>query len=212
MYAQNLLVTFSAPEETDLMLMVKEYFQGVGDLAGVTFQVESMPHDRSEERLLGGHIDGDIARAPFVYENDDRAIYTNYPILVTTFLIFTKDTSIDPQNIETFRNKSLVISRGNKVVAQWVESNNLKVDSIAGDAHKAFGMIDLDRVDYSIQAEILKVEILDHPYIKVLPQPLFKTPFYLVLNVKHKDLEPIITSAIKDMAESGRTAKIFRSK
>ena len=115
-------------------------------------------------------------------------------------------------DLNTLRQMNFVLTFGAKAVERWVEKTDIKNIIYANNVEVAFKMIQLGRADLFVGTEVYTSIISGNPEfsdIKVISQPLFSVPLYMVLSKKNIDLEPAITAAIKELAESGRTSKIF---
>jgi polar amino acid transport system substrate-binding protein len=210
--SQTLTGAFYASEDSAIFALVQQWAEEVGQKAGITFLIESIPFDRAKQRLLSGLIDADISRSKYAYGDDDRVIYTSHPSFRTPFVIYSKLDSIDSQNIESFKKLSLVTTRSNFAVNDWIEKNQLYDIIYVDSIEIALRMIEMNRADYYVGPYVyLKVLGLNPEFsgIKVISPPVFILLTYIVLNNKYKDLEPAISAAMKQMVESGRTAEIF---
>lgn len=211
--AQVLKTSFSAPRDSYMFNAVKLWLEELSELSGMEFQLLNIPISRSESELLSGNIDADIGRTIYVYGNDDRVIYVKYPIYQMQYHIFTKNISSD--DVDKLMKYKIVINRGNRLMEHWVKENNITNVINTKDAYTAFLLIALDRADYFLGPATYVSYIEDNisfREIKRLDPPLMLIPIYLVINSKHKSLEPAISTAIKKMAETGRTEDILAAK
>jgi len=212
LYSQNLSAAFFASEDSKIFSLIQQWIDEVGQKAGITFSVESVPLDRAKQRLLCGLLDADISRSRTAYGNDPRVVYTSRHALETPFAIYTKQTSLDSQNIEVLKQYSLVTTKGNKAVEDWIETNKISNIFYVDNIETAFRMLELKRADYYIGPFVYhRVLEMNSEFseIKVITPPIFILYTYIVLNIKHNELEPAISAAIKELAECGRTAQIF---
>lgn len=211
-FTQELTASFNSPEDSTMMSLVRLWAEEVEKLTGVTFLIESMPLRRADKRLREGLLDVEFGRVDFLYENDVNVIYTDFPVFVSHYIIYTRQTSINPHNAETFRELRLVVVRGNKVTERWTRNENIKNYIEVDDSETALLMVNFGRADYFIGRRLFCSYLesnIELSNINILDQSLFDIPYYLAFNRKHKDLVPLISAAMEELCDSGRTAEIL---
>lgn len=213
--SQTLTVSFFAQKESPLYSKVQIFLSEIETISNIKFKLVSIPFERASIKLLEGSIDGDIGRSKYVYGDDPRVIYATYPISAVKFIIYTKNKTLNPGNINLLRELKLVVIRGNTIIENWIKDNNIYNIVYAKDVFNTFKLIAANRADYHIgplaYQNYLKNNI-EFSDIKGIEKPIINDPAFIVLNIKHKDIEPLLSLAIKELAASGRTAEIFSVK
>lgn len=209
---QRLEVAFNAPENSPMFSLLNNWLQEVGDLAGVEFVLKSLSLEDAVEGVLDGTLDGDVGRTVYVYGEDARVVYTTHPASVIEYLIFTARDDINPEDIEQLKGLKLATSMGNRAIEEWVTENGIERVTYTPDSETALKMVSIGRADYYLGSAIFKNIVEKDPSlasVKILTHPVIAVPSFIVLNSKHRNLEPAISAAIKEMDESGRTGELF---
>lgn len=213
--AQTLTATFNGVEGSPMHNLISLYMSELGDKIGYTIDVKLAPLERAEINLKSGNVDIDIGRTEFVYDESDPVSYTTYPVLVTQYFFVSKK-DIDPNDSSTWKGLKLVTTRGNKIIENWIEENNFSSSNVSWvkDDGATIKSLMSGRADFAITIGItynswMKDPVVANSGVNLIQPAAFPSPAFLVISNKHKSLVPEISQAVKELAESGRTAEIF---
>lgn len=213
--AQTLTATFNGTEGSPMFNLITTYMNEVGDKIGYKINVRTAPLERAEVDLKSGKVDIDVGRTKFVYKDSDPVTYTTFPVLVSQYFFISKK-DIDPGNPSTWRDLKLVTTRGNAVIIDWISKNNIPANRVSyvKNEEAVLKSLTAGRGDYTVSIGItynawMQVPEFKNSGVKLIQPSAFPSPAFLVVANKHKSLVPEISQAVKEMAESGRTAEIF---
>lgn len=213
--AQTLTATFNGTEGSPMFQLISTYMNEVGEKIGYTINVRTAPLERAEVDLKSGKVDIDVGRTKFVYKDTDPVTYTTFPVLVSQYFFISKK-DIDPGTPSTWRDLKLVTTRGNAVINDWISKNSIPESKVSyvKNEEAVLKSLTAGRADYTVSIGItynawMKSPEFTNSGINLIQPPAFPSPAFLVISNKNKDLIPKISQAVKELAESGRTAEIF---
>lgn len=211
-FCTDLQTAITSPEGSQLYKMTRLWLDEITKITGITFSLNYLPMERAKVELINGEIDMDIGRSTYVYENFDEVVYSTHQTSFIEYFIFSDIKDLDYKNIDYLKTKVLIAVRGNQVIERWIKDTNISKVIYANSVDNAFKLISLNRGDYILENVLLTQIFVDPENMKGITrfkEPILNVPLYIVLNKKHKNLEPIISAAIAQIDESGKTNEIF---
>lgn len=178
---------------------------------GIDMVVVHLPAERALINANTGIEEGVYVRIEGIEKQYPNLIRVPEKITDYEFVAFTKNIDVPTTGWETLRPYDIGIITGWKILEQQIKGTKslLKVDS----PKLLFGVLDRQRVDiivYNRYDGYGVIKALKLQNIKVLEPPLAVREMFLYLNVRHRDLVPKMTVALRAVKTDGTYHRLFQ--
>lgn len=180
------------------------------DRVGIEIQFERLPMLRDLRSLNIGYTDASITRAAI-----DTYFYPNLvpvpvPLGVFEIAIFTPQDGPRPQSPKDLGGMSVGILRGDSAATHISKTTGLDA-TMYNDTETVVLMLDRGRIDAALlpvyTAKTWSAKLGVGP-LQVSP-PLYREFFYHMVNKKHADLVPELSTALQRMYQDGTAERIL---
>lgn len=212
LWGETLDIAIWSPEGHNSLDRTQIFFNELERRTGINFNLIHLPLNRAVINLDEGLIDGNFNRTKQAYENSDNVLFSRQPISYFPFNIVSRDSSIDPAEPESFREKRLVIVQGTKIINDWINETGITNVTTVKDFVTVLNMLKLDRGDYTIGNQQV-YPFLAYPEfnnLRILNPPVLQITVHLVIHKRYKSLMETIDTALEEMAAEGWMERLLQ--
>jgi len=178
---------------------------------GYDFNALTLPAERALRNANTGIDDGDLLRVAGLDKVYTNLIRVPEKIIDMEFYVFSKRRQLQVDSWEELKPYSIAIITGWKIIER--NTNNVLERTSVRNVEQLFAMLAKGRVDaivYSRWDGLGYIKKNSLKGIHILPSAIDKSPMYVYLHKKHRDLVPKLAKALKQMKLDGSYKKIFK--
>ncbi|MBN2844931.1 MAG: transporter substrate-binding domain-containing protein [Deltaproteobacteria bacterium] len=205
-------LVFTTIEKQPIMTVASEIVKELYRRLGHEISVVPMAAARAAAEVSSNHVDGEVGRIVSFNENYPNLLRVPthfYSAYTRAFVRVDRGiTKVDSGNLKNYR-----VARIRGVVNTDLLSREVPEAFDFSDIETMFGFVRLGRADIALTNHIGGMLILAEQGITdivPLEPPLERRNFYHFINVKHRDLVPLLDAVIREMTASGELERLTR--
>lgn len=172
--------------------------------ANIKISIVNKPAERSLRDSNNGLSDGEFVRVKGIQKLYKNLVLVPEEILTYNLVAFSKEEHFDIKNWQSLQQYNVGIILGWKILEEKVQTKKKRY--AFAEAKRLFELLENKRVDLVIYSKHLGESLAKkqgYQNIFALEPTLAVKKAYLYLHKKHKNLVPILTKHLKNMAQDG---------
>jgi len=179
--------------------------------ANIGLEIEYLPAERALINANEGINDGTFLRIPGLSRSYPNLIQVPEVFMDYEFVAISKNQKFRVDGWESLRPYNLGIITGWKIVED--NTGNAKTVTKAENVEQLFQLLKLNRVDIIIFEKLRGLIALQKYQIEgavILQPPVIRKPMFMYMNIKHKNLIPKISDALRASKADGTHERLQR--
>lgn len=209
--AETIVLSTHFQEYEEEFRYVEQYYNEVAaNIDGLDIVMRYLPLERSIYFLERGEIDGDAARAKFLYDDYENVLRVDTPILTMDYIFLSPDPL--PENIpEDLSDGRVLVNRGALSNIKYLESHGIPY-SVVTSSDLGLKMLINRRAKYYF-CPIFITNFLEDNSNKYngihISDTVYQLDVYLFLHKHYEKWIPELKRVIKMLSDSGQNLELL---
>lgn len=177
---------------------------------GVTVRFEYLPLLREYDSAAQRRIDASAARTPIAAQGDPDLVLVETPLLRTTVVAYSRAPRAGLDTWDDLRGLKTGYLRGDRTTCKFLTCRNPGAYRFAS-LKAGFSALREERLDVFVtHTTIVRLGgMAEAAQDLAASPPLFEGFFHHALNLRHADLAPRLSAALREMIESGASERLM---